>query len=132
MIVVDTNVISYLFIAGDLTGHAQSAFLKDPKWISPILWRSEFRNVLAVYLHKKIMSLEHALNLIEEAERLMNGREYHVSSSRVLTLALQSGCSAYDCEFVGLATLLDVPLVTSDKQIIKKFPSVAIPLKDFA
>ncbi len=132
MIVVDTNVISYLYIPGGYTSRAQAAFLKDPNWVAPFIWKSEFRNVLALYLQKKQMPLEHALNLVEEAESLMAGKEYQVSSSRILNLTAESNCSAYDCEFVGLATLLDISLVTSDRRILKEFPTIAIALKDFA
>jgi predicted nucleic acid-binding protein len=47
-------------------------------------------------------------------------------SHHVLSLAAQSGCSAYDCEFVALAQDLRVPLVTTDRQILKAFPTVAV------
>lgn len=33
----------------------------------------------------------------------------------------QSGCSAYDCEFVALAQYLDVPLVSADRKLRKRF-----------
>jgi hypothetical protein len=49
MIVVDTNVISYLLLPGALTPLAQAAARQAP-WSAPFLWRSEFRNVLAVYV----------------------------------------------------------------------------------
>lgn len=132
MIVVDTNVISYLLIKGDFTKHAQSAFLKDPNWVAPYLWRSEFRNVIAFYIRYKKMTLDHASNLIEEAENILIGKEYQVSSNRVLNLISKSKCSAYDCEFIALASLLDVPMITSDKKILKEFPTIAFPLNKFA
>jgi predicted nucleic acid-binding protein len=40
--------------------------------------------------------------------------------------------SAYDCEFVGLANDLNVGLVTNDREILKAFPNVAVPLHRFA
>jgi len=132
MIVVDTNVISYLLLPGDHTENAQAAFRKDSTWAAPLLWRSEFRNVLSFYLHKNLLALDQALLLCEEAENLINGNEYQASSGSVLTLTAKSKCSAYDCEFVALAKLLDIPLVTSDKQILKEFPGVALPLTSFA
>jgi predicted nucleic acid-binding protein len=36
-----------------------------------------------------------------------------------------------DCEFVALAQQLDVPLVTSDAQLLKAFPQVAVSLDAF-
>ena len=41
-----------------------------------------------------------------------------------------SGCTAYDCEFVALADVHQVPLVTVDRRILKTFPKLAISLKD--
>jgi len=49
-----------------------------------------------------------------------------VNSGDVLTLAAETGSSAYDCEFVSLAISLGVKLITSDKKIIKHFPETAI------
>ena len=132
MIVVDTNVIAYLFIPGARTPHAQKALLRDSQWAGPLLWRSEFRNVLAAYIRLGHMIYADALRFMEEAEFLMNGGEYDVPSSLVLSLAEQSGCSAYDCEFVALANELAIPLVTTDRQILDRFPSTTVPLEKFA
>ena len=69
---------------------------------------------------------------MEEAETLMRGAEYEVVSSRVLSLAADSQCSAYDCEFVALAQELGLPLITSDAKILSEFPSIAVSPQDFA
>ena len=131
MIVVDTNVIAYLFIVGDKTSDAKNVFLKDSDWISPMLWRSEFRNILALYLHQKYMTLEQAIQLTQEAELLMRGKELEVFSSEVLELAANSNCSAYDCEFVSIAKRMGVALVTSDKKILSEFPQIAVSMEEF-
>jgi predicted nucleic acid-binding protein len=44
-----------------------------------------------------------------------------------MRLTQESGCTAYDCEFVALAKYLDVKLVTTDKDLLKAFPRVAVP-----
>lgn len=124
MIVVDTNIISYLLLPTDFTKKAEILFTRDPDWAAPMLWRSEFRNVLALYLKKKILSLQDALRIQDEAEDLMAEREFNIPSSHILSLVEESGCSAYDCEFVALAQHFGVKLVTADKKIQKLFPAI--------
>lgn len=131
MIVVDTNIIGYLYLTGERSGQAEQALRKDPQWAAPLLWRSEFRNVLALYLRKKLLSLETAQQIMGEATSLMLGREYNVASPQVLDLVAVSTCSAYDCEFVALALDLDVPLVTVDQRVLNQFPTAAKALDDF-
>ena len=131
MIVADTNLIAYFFIKGDFTDQASAVFHKDPEWIAPLLWRSEFRNVLALYIRKGFLNLAEAVDLIQEAELLMKGMEYLVPSLNILKLTKESQCSAYDCEFMALAQQFDLELVTSDTLIIKKFPGTAMHMSEF-
>ena len=128
MIVVDTNVIAYLWLPGVRTAAAERLLKRDPDWNAPLLWRSEFRNVLAGYLRRRTVKLETALQIADGAEEQMRGREFSVPSAQVLARAEESGCSAYDCEFVVLAEELGVSLVTTDVKLLKSFPSVARPL----
>ena len=131
MIVVDTNIISYLFIKGEKTETVKKVLRKDPDWVSSILWRSEFRSVLSLYLRKKYLNLSQAKYLMEEAEYLMSGAEYHVNSNRIFDLLMSTNLSAYDCEFVALAQELGVNLITSDKRILNQVPQVALSMSRF-
>jgi len=131
MIVVDTNIIGYLYLSSDRSDQAEKALLIDAEWVAPILWRSEFRNVLALYIRKNMLMLEDAVRIMDEATLLMQGGEYEVVSTQVLRLVGESTCSAYDCEFVALARDLNVQLLTVDKQIVKQFPSDAISLDEY-
>jgi predicted nucleic acid-binding protein len=88
--------------------------------------------VLAFYVRRGSLLPENAMRIWENAESLLQHREYEVATKDVLRLAAASKCSAYDCEFVALAQALDVPLVTSDAAVLKAFPSVAVPLETFA
>jgi predicted nucleic acid-binding protein len=132
MIVADTNIISYLLLPTIFSGQASKLYQNDPDWAAPVLWRSEFRNVLALYLGKKLVTLAEALVLQEEAEALMMDREFTVPSVSILSLTDSSTCSAYDCEFVALARQLSVKLVTEDKKILAEFPDVAVSLDQYA
>ncbi len=131
MIVADTNIISYLLLPTPYSESVDAAYKLDSEWAAPLLWKSEFRNVLALYLRKKIINLEKALLLQESAESIMTQNEFDISSSQVLALINESSCSSYDCEFVALAHHLNTPLVTQDKKILKEFPSTAISIADF-
>ena len=58
MIIADTNIISYLLLPTIYTDSVEKLYEIDPDWSAPILWKSEFRNVMALYLRKKIITLE--------------------------------------------------------------------------
>ncbi len=131
MIVVDTNVICYRWIASPGSAAAEIALAKDPEWIAPVLWRSEFRNVLATAIRRKALTIEAAKEIARKAEASFQRCEFAVSSDTVLQLVATSGCTAYDCEFVALAEVHQVPLVTVDRQILEAFPKVAISLEKF-
>ena len=131
MIVADTNLIAYLLLDGEHTTTAEQVLDSDSHWIAPLLWRSEFRNVLALYLSEKLLTLEQAVRFLEFSEILMEGREYTLASEAILELATNSGCSAYDCEFVALARRKGIPLVTSDRRVLKAFPKIAIHPRSF-
>lgn len=128
MIVVDSNVIAYLYLPGDHTAKAEALLERDPDWAAPVLWRSEFRNILAGYLRRKALSFDQACSLQSEAEDLLAGSEFEVDSKAVLELVSDSDCSAYDCEFIALASKLQVKLVTMDVKLLKAFPKRAISL----
>ena len=129
MIVVDTNVIAYLYLPGEHTVAAEALLERDPEWAAPILWRSEFRNILTGYMRRKSITFEQARGLQQEAESLFEGLEFEVESLAVLDLVRRSDCSAYDCEFVALAMQLDVKLVTMDSKLLRAFPNKCVALR---
>ena len=132
MIVADTNLIAYFSIHTENSALAEAVCAVDSVWAAPMLWRSEYRATLLKYLRHAGMSLEAAFGSLRLAEETVAGREYSVDARKVLVLAYRSNCSAYDCEFVALAQDLGVKLVTTDKQILKAFPEVAVSLVGFA
>jgi len=131
MIVVDTNIIAYLYISGEKSLQVEQLLIADSVWNAPVLWRSEFRNVLSPYLRKGILELDEILMMIQQAEKLLIDNEYEISSAQVMQLVSSSHCSAYNCEFVALARYLDVPLVTADNKLLQEFPDTAKSLDAF-
>ena len=122
MIVVDTNILTHFWLPSDHTELCEQLFQWDPEWVAPVLWKSEFRNVVILYMRKNLIGLPEAIQLTEKAENQMKEREFHVNSVQVYGLAENSDCSSYDCEFISLAEELDIKLITTDKQILRSFP----------
>lgn len=131
MIVVDSNLVAYLLIPGPNSAVAEDVLLKDPEWIAPFLWRSEFRNILALYMRHHKMTVHDARQTMRHAESLMAEREYFIPSDLILDLTLTTTLSAYDAEFVILAEQLQIDLLTFDKEILKAVPKIAVPPKKF-
>ena len=131
MIVTDTNIIAHLTIRGEFSPLAEAVYAADASWIAPLLWRSEYRNTLMKYVQHRGMTIESALLSMRSAEEAVE-RSYDVSSEKVLELAMRSKCSAYDCEYVALAEDLGVKLVTTDRQVLRAFPKIAVSMEKFA
>ncbi len=57
MIVVDTNVIGGLYFPSERLEQVKRALQRDPSWVAPWLWRSEFCNALVLYVRKRWMTM---------------------------------------------------------------------------
>ena len=130
MLLIQTSYPIYI-LPTSYTKSVDTLYQLDSNWVAPLLWKSEFRNVLALYLRKEIITLEKALQLQEQAESIMAQNEFDISSFQVLALINDSNCSSYDCEFVVLAHHFTTRLLTQDKKILKEFPSTAITVSDY-
>lgn len=131
MIVVDSNIIAYYWANGPLTEVAQRVQEKDPEWHAPVLWRSEMRSVLTGYFRDGSLTGAQIARVMDAVEETFAGREHIVPSDAVFQVASASSLSAYDCEFVALASILRVPLITADKAVLKAFPGVAMTMQQF-
>ena len=131
VIVVDTNIIAYFTLKTEYVGLIERVLSKDSNWIVPYVWRFEFRNVLVTYLRRRMINLYEAVETFQKADDMLVGRQFDTDSYQVLELAILSGRSAYDCEFVALAEQHRVPLVTADVPLQKSFPKIALSIEDF-
>lgn len=112
MIVVDATVLAYYVIEGDFTATTVRVREKDPGWVAPELWRSELMNVLWTYVRRGDFDTDLALERFDLAEDLIGPRTYAVTAAEVLPLAVASGCTAYDSQYVALARRLSLRLVS--------------------
>jgi predicted nucleic acid-binding protein len=131
VIVVDTNVIAYLTFPGAQTETIFKIHEKEPRWNAPWLWRSEFSNIVSLYLRKGLISYHDSLDAIEYAMNVMRSGEHEISFYKVFDFVKDSKCSSYDCEFLALAQELNTQLLTYDKVILKEFPTLAVRPEDY-
>lgn len=131
MIVVDTNVITYALIEGDQTALALQVRQVDPQWVVPPLWRHEFLNVLATFTRHEILDLTQATRVWQNALRRLQRAERTMDMPVALRLAVEHKISAYDAQYLALARSLGVPCVTEDRQLLKKFPDLAVSMAAF-
>ena len=124
--VSDTNVLAALMLPTAENAGVVSLFRQDPDWRLPPLWRSEFRHVLLKYVRAGILEPAQAVALWGKAVERFALQEAPVDGQRVLELAIQSGCSSYDAEFVVLAEPLGCRLLTFDRKLLQLFPAVTL------
>jgi predicted nucleic acid-binding protein len=133
VIVVDTNVLVALLLPGPKVEAAERVLVRDAAWSAPALVFSELRNVLVSYARKVPESSARCAEIIAEARRIVICPPAEESDDAlVLELAMGSGCTAYDCEYVALAERLRCRLVTWDKQVVVAFPQRATTPERFA
>ena len=127
MVVVDTNILVYLLIAGDRTPKAQALFARDTDWRSDAFVLIEFCNVLVTYLRAGTLGLEQAEGLMAEAEGRLHNliQAPHLQSLRI---AQQLAVSAYDARFLSVAHSLGTKLITEDAKLRAAAPSFTLSL----
>jgi predicted nucleic acid-binding protein len=116
VIVVDTNILGYLFIKGEHSDRVEQLLLADSDWVAPRLWLDEFLNVLATM--ERVGKMES-----QEADGILS---YDVPAQRVLATARRTGCSAYDSQFLTLAEDLGLKLYSFDQKLINRSGGVAV------
>ena len=125
-LVADTNVLCSLVLPGVDSASTMLWWESDDEWRVPRLWRSEFRHVLLKYVRSALLKPKQALAIWDAALLRIQPGELEVDGAQVLELAIRSGCSTYDAEFVVLAQQLQCPLLTFDRKLLQLFPDVAI------
>ncbi|HSB17472.1 MAG TPA: type II toxin-antitoxin system VapC family toxin [Bryobacteraceae bacterium] len=131
VIVVDTNVVAYALIEGAHTPLALQVRKIDPAWRLPDLWRHEFLNILATYVRQGGTDENTARRLWLKADDLLAPATVAVDLSLALGLAVRYRISAYDAQFIALASTLGVPCVTEDRALQKAFPGSAVSMREF-
>ena len=87
--------------------------------------------MLTAYLRRGLLTRAQIVGILSVANRAFAEREHIIPDELVLDVVASSTLTAYDAEFVGLATALSVPLVTGDKAVLKAFSDRALTMKSF-
>ena len=74
----------------------------------------------------KLLARSDAESTYRQLLDILRANEKDPDSSSILSLVEQYGISGYDAHFVALARDLGVKLYTQDKELLQKFPDVAV------
>ncbi len=130
MIVADATVILYALTPGEHTAAARAALENEDAVAVPPLWRIEVANALAVITRRGLLTPEEATQAFTGALATFSSREQEVRPGASLHIALESGLSVYDSEYVALAREIGCTLLTNDRRIVREAPDVARSLVD--
>ncbi len=130
MIVVDVNVLAYTLINGIATPWAEKLRVMDPRWAVPSLWTYEFENILASYLRRDEWDVARAMVTLGNAASLLSVVR-DPSPKTMFGLVGEYKITAYDAQYVALAMELKVPLVTEDKELVRKFQGVVYSMEGY-
>jgi len=129
MIVPDATIVAgFIFPKDDLHSIARAVRQKDSDWHCPDLVFSEVRSV-ALKHRSKGAALESLIALCNLCAASVS--VYRLDNATVLSAAVEGKLWAYDAEYVALARKLECKLVTTDRDVLKSFPGVAIDPQAF-
>lgn len=127
-VVVDTNVVAYYLLGTQpFADECRSFWRRAVRVYAPASWEIELVNVL--WLCTRAQGLDAA----QAVDRLRQAAQLGIFSVPVkdlwegtLAKAAAANHPAHDTVFVELASRLGVPLATFDKQVLAKFPQIAV------
>ena len=97
----------------------------------PVLWRYEFQNILATAIRAKQLRPEQAQDVWDKVSNSLIENEWEPSVSKIIGLVAQYGITAYDGQFIAVASEMGIPCVTEDRELREKFPGIAISMDEF-
>ena len=131
MIVVDANVLVYLVIDGDRTEAASLLREKEQDWKTSPLWEYEFGNALTLMVLQRHLTPAKAAEYFQTAKTYFAPFETQFDMNLALQLSAEKKLSFYDATYLALARMLEVPLITEDKELRKAGGKTALSIHDF-
>lgn len=125
MIVADANLLLNYVCGTPFSEMARQVKAQDADWVSPHLWKAEVLNGLLTMHRAKLMDLDRAILAYRNAAAATVVGVHDDDPDAILTVARDTGLSAYDAHYVCMARALGVFLVAEDKRILRACPDVA-------
>src|SRR5574337_1234379 len=130
MVLVDTNVVAHLLLAGEPGIAARALYEADPDWRSEPLLFFELTNVLATSVRSGDTSRAKAVQALDKAHQIFDDALCAVSDRDALATAARYRISGYDARFIAAATALGTRLVTEDARLRRAAPALTCSLAD--
>ena len=131
--VVDTMVFAYALLGVEEFRQDATAILEQADTISvPDSFRAEMANVLWQWIKHRKVSIETALQVMDDTESLIS-RTLSGGSlwERALVLAVNSNHPAYDTYFIAAAEMENTKVVSFDKKLKEIFPDNVLTAAEF-
>ena len=125
--VVDTNVVAYYLLGTEPFVDEVRQFWRavDETW-APTHWEAELANAIWMAVQSGALPRAEGHQKLDMASRLgIQAVPIRSLWQPALTRAVDSGVAVYDTLFVELAAQRDLPLVTFDTELLRKFPEIA-------
>ena len=132
--VVDTNVVAYYLLGTEPFVDEVRQFWRavDEAW-APVHWEAELANAIWMAVRTGTLPRDEGHQKLDLASRLgIQAVPIRSLWQPALARAVNSGVAVYDTLFVELATQRDLPLVTFNKELLRKFPAVAKRPRSFS
>jgi predicted nucleic acid-binding protein len=130
VVIVDTNVVAWLYMGGDPSARARALFARDPDWRSEHLVLVELTNVLATIMRTRNMAVARAREVFEDAQAMLARRLVEIDHGDAIEFAHRYRVTAYDARFLVAAAALDTRLVTEDRALRRAAPALTRSLDE--
>jgi predicted nucleic acid-binding protein len=119
MIVVDATVVPYLFVEGELTVMVREMHRIDPGWVTPPILNHEMLHVLA---RLGVSEGEEVVGRLWREIRAVLGANQQIPDPvRSLRLGVRHGIGGNEAQYLCLAEVLDLPLISEDLVLRERF-----------
>ena len=125
--VVDTNVVAcYLLGAEPFLDEVRQFWRTVAEPLAPAHWEAELASAVWMAVRSGVLPGEEGHQKLDLAARLgIQSVSNRPLWQPALARALTSGAAVYDTLFVELAVQRGLPLVTCDRNVLRKFPGIA-------